>query len=769
MGKQSREKLARRSSALGGGEGGREEQKLQSKTGLEKTCIFIIRWGAYASLFIPLVIMLQFFFPFVAPKTTIFRILVEVILIAYSFLVFSNRRYRPKMDALTTSLTVFLAVLILASLTGINFSRSFWSTYERMTGIFTMVHLYAFFIVLKSVFKKKEDWEKFLAASVIAGVCLSIYVLKGSEASTRGGGTIGNSSFLAAYLIFDVFFGIILFLSNFLKKGGWPLFWQIFSGISLVIMLPVFLNSTARGAIASFYLGLSLLFFGYLIFSGKKILKRIALILILLSLILAVSLSIIQPAPVKQEIKTTLSDMKSRFVVWSVGISGFKERPILGWGPENFNAVFQKHFNPCMSLPECGNEVWFDRVHNIVFDTLVTTGVVGLASYLLIFLTVIWGLLKTTSKAVKKRNIFSPLGLIAILMAYFFQNLLVFDMINSYLVFFLALAFAGYLIESNKEEEFHKNERKPLNLISILVVLIPMIFIFWVGNIKPLIANKYIIKMVGAGTIQEFGSSFQKSLDTWMEKYETREQATQKLIKAGATLTNLSQKDKEIFAKAYEEVESEMTKSMEENYLDFRHFLFAGELYLASYRITGNTVKLEKAEVILEKAIQLSPNNQQGYWQMTDVKLAQGKKDDALSLLKKAVELDQRVGLAHWYLFLGYKIVGQYEDALGELYKSNRGGFNWRDNKDNIEKVIEVYRALGLNPSLINEDAQEILKNTLKVVEADPKNFNAWFDIAVSYANLGQYDKAREAARKVVELSPKTVSAIEQFLNSLPE
>ena len=423
-----------------------------------------------------------------------------------------------------------------------------------------------------------------------------------------------------------------------------------------------------------------------------------------------------------------------------------------------------------MSLPECGNEVWFDRVHNIVFDTLVTTGVAGLASYLVIFLTVVYGLLKTIPGVIEKRNIFLPLGLIALLMAYFFQNLLVFDMINSYLVFFLVLAFAGYLIGNNKEEEFHKNDSRPLSLIFISAVVIPMIFIFWLGNIKPLIANRYVIKTVGASSVQEFNSFFQKSLDTRMEKYETREQAAQKLIKTSNSLTNLSAEDKAAFAKVYEEVEAEMEKSMEENYLDFRHFLFAGELYLASYRVTGNAEKLEQAEVILEKAISLSPTNQQGYWQIADVKLAKGKPDEALSFLKKAVELNQQVGLAHWYLFLGYKIVGQYEDALGELYETDKaGGFDWRDNKANAEKVIEVYRALGLNSSLINEDAQEILKNTLKAVEANPKNFNAWFDIAVSYANLGQYDKAREAARKVAELSPKTVSAVDRFLKSLPE
>src|SRR3989344_9588233 len=101
-----------------------------------------------------------------------------------------------------------------------------------------MQHLFAFFIILSSAFKKRDDWEKFFGVSVIVGVLLSLYILKGSEVSTRGGGTIGNTSFMAAYLLFDIFFALILFLTNFLKKKGWPLFWQIFSGSSLLVMLP---------------------------------------------------------------------------------------------------------------------------------------------------------------------------------------------------------------------------------------------------------------------------------------------------------------------------------------------------------------------------------------------------------------------------------------------------------------------------------------------------------------------------------------------------
>ena len=40
---------------------------------------------------------------------------------------------------------------------------------------------------------------------------------------------------------------------------------------------------------------------------------------------------------------------------------------ILGWGPENFYVPFSKHFNPCLFLPECGGEIWFDKKDGLLF------------------------------------------------------------------------------------------------------------------------------------------------------------------------------------------------------------------------------------------------------------------------------------------------------------------------------------------------------------------------------------------------------------------
>ncbi|MCP6718254.1 MAG: O-antigen ligase family protein [Patescibacteria group bacterium] len=659
---------------------------------LKKICLFIIKTGAYLALFAPVIVYRYSFFPFVTPKTIYFRILVEIMLAAYLILILLFPRYRPKPNIILTAILTFIFVLIVTSVLGINFERSFWSTYERMTGIFTFLHLLAFFVILTSTFKKREDWEKILAVSVLVGIILCIGVLTNSQLSSRGGGAIGNTSFLAAYLLFDIFFALVLFLT---KKSS---FLRIFSGISLLFLIPTLLISTARGAIISFWFGLFLILLGYLLFSKKKKLQKIGTGLILCLVILAIAALVIQPSFLKDRVGNVLKDMKPRFVVWEKGWKGFLEKPIFGWGPENFNVVFTKFFNPCVFLSECGGEIWFDRVHNIVLDTLVNSGVIGLLSHLLIFAVSIFALFKICLK--KEENMMPCLIMAALLIIYFAQNLLVFDMISSYTVFFLSLGFVSFLINEEKYS-FSDSAEEPSNFIKeglgrnivfgLIISLTTLLLYF--GNIQPFSSAVSVVEIVIASdNPEEMTVAYKKSLNTLMEKYEIREQFALKIYQS----TFNSQNDKEAVKLAFDIGEEQMEESIRKNSLDFRPYLFLGRLYFTDYRFSLDKEKLDSAERVFEKAIELSPTNQQGYWHLAEVKLAQGESQATFDLFKKAIELEPRMARSHWYLATVYYITGQYEQALEKVKDAEAAGYNWRNNAEDVKKVTEIYKALGI-------------------------------------------------------------------------
>src|SRR3990167_462055 len=106
MGKISREKRENRLS---------ENREIFSpkKSVLERISLLIVEWGIYIALFSPLVIFRSYFFPYVSTKAIFFRIIIDIVFIAYILLIFSNRKYLPKFNALTISITIFLAVVII--------------------------------------------------------------------------------------------------------------------------------------------------------------------------------------------------------------------------------------------------------------------------------------------------------------------------------------------------------------------------------------------------------------------------------------------------------------------------------------------------------------------------------------------------------------------------------------------------------------------------------------------------------------------------------
>jgi len=674
MGKKSREKRERREREKMEG----KPLKIQPEGGFSLICLNAIRWGTYLALFAPLIVSAKFFFPFVGPKSLYFMGLAEIIFAAWLLLIIYSPQYRPRLNILTAALIIFVAILILSTVFGTDPSRSFWSKPERMTGLLMWFHLFAFFLVISSVFKKSEDWTKIFSVSIFAAILVSLVSLfpeAGILASSREGATIGNSSFMGVYLLFNIFLAIWLLI-----KSSLPL--KIYSAISLSIIVPALLLSGARAAILSFLGGLFLLFFLYLIFVPKRrYLNLLGKFLLAGSLVvfLVIVFFIFQPDNAIQQ-KFIEKATKARLVVWEKAWNGFQERPWLGWGPENFDFVFTKYFNPCMFLSECGGEIWFDRAHNIVLDTLVATGIIGFLAYLGIFAAafyVLWRKYFSNYINFWTAGIFS-----VILISYFVQNLTVFDMINSYLMFLLVLGMIGSFSSCVSLGE--KLKPKFLWLIVILI-LIPFCLSFSKFVIKPLQTDYYVI----AALREQPGSEekltlYKKTLATSpLGRYQIRD------FFAQDTLSSMQSKTaKEIpaenFKREFDFVSSELEKSAKEAPLEFRTFLKLGQVYNVYAQIDSK--KLARAEEILKKAIEVSPTNQQGYWTLAQTKLYQGRFKEALSLAEKALSLEPKLLQSHLIVIQIAKIMGDKDLVQRKAQEAIEINPDWEAD---IKKILE--------------------------------------------------------------------------------
>lgn len=634
--------------------------------------VSIIRYSVYLILFTPLIFSFRFYYPFSGLKSLYFMGGCQVIFVAWLFLILKGKKYQPRLNLVTLALTLFLIALILSSIFSVDFSKSFWSTFERMTGLLMLIHLFGFFLVLSSVFKTESDWRKIFIVSISVAILVSVisYLDKAGigvfKLSVIGGSTLGNPSFMGSYLLFNIFLALYLFLKN---KGRA----KIYSGVAMALMVPTLFLEVNRAAYLSLFGGLVLLFFLYLTFIPRRkrfrILGKFLLVVSLIAFLVGAVLLFQSGSFVnKKFIEMTT---KSRFILWQIAWRGFQEKPLLGWGLENFDLIFIKHFNPCAQLLECGGEWWLDRAHNVILDTLVTAGILGILAYLSIFLSAFYVLWR---KYLRNRVGFFAASVFSVLLiSYLVQNLTIFDIVSSYMMFFLILGFVGYIANTGKKEKgskkfFLKNYHTPLTIL----LLIALCFTFFKFIIQPLKTDFWVVKAFRAQDSQERIENYQKALEASpLGKYQIREFFAQ--ISWDFVEKNFSKIPKEVVKKEFNFVIKQLEKTREESFLSFRSILLLSHIHSVYGLIDSQ--KLSLAEKYGREVIELSPTNQQGYWALAQVKIYQHDFVAALSLAEQAIELEPR-------LFTSYELAALIAEKC--------------DNKD---KAIEFARkAIEVDP-----------------------------------------------------------------------
>ncbi|MCD6528035.1 O-antigen ligase family protein [bacterium] len=693
MGKKSRLKKERRETRLRQGYGGQRSEIEESKreTPLISFLLDFIRFGTYLALFTPLILNSKFYFPFVGPKSLYFMGVCQIVFFVWLFLAINYKKYRPKLNAIFLALILFLIVLILSSVFGVDFSRSFWSKYERMTGLLMWLHLFGFFLVLSSTFKKVSDWQKIFAVSISvamlvgAGALFEKAGIKEFIFSDRGGFTLGNTSFLGTYLLFNAFLALWLFF----QKRNWG--WRIYSLTGVGLMALAMYLQGARAATGSFFGGVGLIFLLWLAFqpnsSKLRIFGKILLTISIGAVVLATVLLFVPGSFVHQKFGELSTE--ARFVNWEMAQKGFLEKPLLGWGPENYTLTFTKFFNPCLFTPRCGGEIWFDRTHNIVFDTLVTTGIFGLLTYLGLFFSLFYVLWRKFLKE-KSLDFWTFSIFTAIPVAYFIQNLTVFDMATSLIMFFLILGFGAFLSNLGREKEIARTFNLKHSWVGVILFFI-FLFTFFEFIIQPFRTDALVIKSLRAQNSQQRIELYQKTLETSsMGKYQIREffaQQSQSIIQQ-----NLQKIPKEDIKKELDFLISELEKTEKESPLDFRSILRMAQLY--NVYVLIDTQKLPLAQKYGERAIELSPTNQQGYWVLAQTKLYQGDFETAMSLAQKAIDLEPKWFQSHQIAVQIAQVTGNQQLARELAQKAIAINSDWQ------EKFKEV---LGEN-SLDRED-----------------------------------------------------------------
>src|SRR3989344_205278 len=152
----------------------------------ERILAHVLTGGIFLIPFVPLIIastdvfpylISNLFFPYITGKNIAFRAIVEVLTAGWLVLVILDKRYLPKKSLIVYAVSAFLVVMSLATVFGVDPYRSFWSSFERMEGLVTYIHLYLFFILLGVFLQSEKLWRWFFHTSIGISLVMSAIAL----------------------------------------------------------------------------------------------------------------------------------------------------------------------------------------------------------------------------------------------------------------------------------------------------------------------------------------------------------------------------------------------------------------------------------------------------------------------------------------------------------------------------------------------------------------------------------------------------------------
>ena len=730
---------------------------------------------------IPFIKTGSLYFPFVSGKVYAFRALIALAVFFWVWLLLKEKRakspasakaaaggqeqnfFSPFKNVLVVAIVLFFLAQVIASFFGVDPLYSFFSSIERADGVLQYGFWVLYFLMLVSVFRKELDWKVFFLVSIVVAVALSVYSWYSQGWQTQLSGVFGNPAYFAAFLLFAIGFSLVAFERKFFYPG--PVHYALLAAAGLFILTLVFIQ--VRGVYVGLVGGVFLFSFLSLLFLRKEH-KRLAFAGGAVLLTGLISLGILFLAKDTDLVKNTRllyritevadfwesDSVRERVLNWNIALKSFRERPLFGYGPENFGAAANKYYDYRIGK----GEPWFDRAHNQPLDTLATGGIVVFSFYLF------WlGAASFLIYKIAKRQKVLGFLLAGIFAAYFLQGFFLFDLLAVYLGLFPFLAFLVY--QSNpvrgKQVElaadFSSKENRASNgakYILLVPVALFSLFVVYTTTIVPYKAN--------AAAIQFFAyseSGFYKESRPFLETafsvkspytfWEVRKRASWQFVNILEYEVGEKTKPEKIkeIKDLYDFMTPELEKFIEAKPYDPQMYYVLGRTYRFGYEKLG-LQDLDKAEAVFRKAFLRSDLRVEYFNEFAKVLLLQGKFEEAEKSVKDYL---QRVSFYDYfpYVTLGhfYFVAEGYEQAFEQYEKAREVGYKFEEVTPEYSRYMFVAEEMG--------EYQKVVDMARTYLVRWGPDADTYFNIAVGYFNLGDQQTAREFFQQALLLKPE--------------
>lgn len=685
------------------------------------------------------------FFPFISGKNLLFRFFVEIAFAGWAVLALYDSSYRINIrkSPIMIAYSLFIIVLLLADIFGVDREKSMWSNFERMEGFVGHIHFFAYFFVLTVMLRTLADWQKIWKVFIAADLLVLVYAygqLLGAKglffathfpqaaawfssrfaihmSENRLDATIGNSAYFAIFCLFYIFIAALLWSQSKEPKKQW--FYPLVIFLNLMGLLYSGTRGTMIGLVVGGFVTLLILAWREHGKTRKVFIASVVILTILISSIFVFKKSaFVQSSPILARIATiSPNDITgaSRISMWKISYAAWKERPILGYGQDNFSYIFARKF-----LPEkmCNLEPWYDRSHNVFFDWLVAAGTLGLITYLSLYGVTLWFMWKRKDHAMPLIEKAILTGLLA---GYFVHNFFVFDNLTSYILFFAVLAYIT--VRTREELPSHGHplfDKDQMNLLIIPIIGILLLVTQYYLNYRPLLVNQLVIRAMSFSQYAKnmpFSDAVKIMQDSFagaiamntLGSIEAREQYMQMSVRAAQIKIpdGLAAGEKQVAVQALNEFLQAARKDVVNSYPKNKEDVRMLSIYGMFYNGIGDAASAEEA---LKDAYALAPNKQLIAYDLIRSYLIQRKFAEAYALGRHTYDLSIVCNDAlKWYM-VSAAYAGQFKEA--RAYALSKGQDPGLDpdvivgvvTSGQISLAIELLQAMKkANPALASE------------------------------------------------------------------
>jgi Tfp pilus assembly protein PilF/O-antigen ligase len=579
-------------------------------------------------------------------------------------------RWRAGAPLLVPTLLFGLA-LALATAFSVAPETSLWGSLDRQQGLLTLGAYLGLFLLTAANLRSREQVERLWTALVWGSAPVVVYGLLQAAGFDPLGwrtdavspvlSTLGRANFVGSYLV------LVLPLTvgrAILARRRWPYL------LLLVGQLACLALTQARAAWLGLVVALVTVLLAWALTSRQRKRNVAALVLAVLILgLLAVGFVTLLNTPGSPfnrlarlsgvDRLASLADVEAgssaaRLTTWRAALPLVVEGGALGYGPETMRPVFARVFPPELVYYQ-GRHVTVDRAHNLWLDLGMSAGLAGIAGLLAILVGWAWLAWRGLPGRRDRWGLVAWAVLVAAVIGHLVELQFSFDLTASATVFWLVLAMGAGLWAARPQGDRAGATAGGRQLLPMAPVVLLALVLAWLVCARPLLADVAYQRTQEAGSApDERLAASARAVDLWpLEPVYRLELAWNQLQQGDAPAA-----------------EAQLAAALEGHDHDPGVWAAIGGLYARWGEVEPG--RFVQSEAAYRQALDLAPNTASFHVALGLVLARQGRLEEALIKLERAVALDATDSVAYRHLADLYSAVGQDTQAIQAQWQAER-------------------------------------------------------------------------------------------------